>query len=142
MAKLIEYSKAPLKSTDLRGLTGRRPLPCVCGKWTGSGSSNYPGRNRNATGVENAPKSSVMMNNAERGNTVTSPCATRGKPTVRQADGGTVVRGWKKRMPSCNGTDTVCDRAEPKSRGGLYTGAEWVANVQQVFHCEIVWRIF
>ncbi len=142
MAKLIEYLKAPSMSTDLRGLIGRRPLPCVCGKWTGSESFNCPGRNRCATGVENAPKSSIMMNNAERGNTVTPPCATHGKPTARQADGGTVVRGWKKRTPSCNRKDTVCDRAGPKCHSGLYAVAEQVADVQQVFHCEIVWRIF
>lgn len=86
MAKLIEYSKAPLMSTGLRGLTGRRPLPCVCGKWTGSGSCNYPERNRCATGVENAPKSSIMMNNAERGNPVPSPYS--GRLTARQAVGG------------------------------------------------------
>ena len=88
MAKLIEYSKASLNATDLRGLTGRRPLPSVCGKWTGSGSPNCSGRNRCATGVENAPKSSTMMNNAERGNPVPSPYS--GRLTVRHAVGGPV----------------------------------------------------
>jgi len=86
MAKLIEHSKAPSLSTDLRGLTGRRPLPCVCGKWTGSGSPNCPGRNRRATGVENAPKSSIMMNSAELGNPVPSPYL--GRLTARHAVGG------------------------------------------------------
>jgi len=82
------------------------------------------------------------MNNAEHGHTVTSPCAKQGKPTVRQAYEGTVVRGWKKQMPFCNGVDRICNRIQLKCRDSLSITAEKAADVQLVFHCERVWRIF
>lgn len=44
---------------------------------------------------------------AERGKAATAPCATHGKPTVRQAVGGAELRGRRKRMPFCNGKDRV-----------------------------------
>ena len=45
--------------------------------------------------------------------------AMHGKPTVRQAYGGTALRGWKKRMPSCSGVDKVYNTAcaKPSARG-------------------------
>ena len=82
------------------------------------------------------------MNNAEHGHTVTSPCAIQGKPTVRQAYGGAVVRGWKKQMPFCNGMDRACPRVQLKSSDCLSITTEKAADVQLVFHCERVWRIF
>ena len=67
--------------------------------------ANVPVRNRCTAGVQVPPKLSVLVNYAERGNVVTSPCAIQGRPTVRQADEGAVLRGWKKQMPFCNGRD-------------------------------------
>ena len=83
-----------------------------------------------------------MMNNAEHGNTVTSPCAIHGKPTVRQAHEGTVVRSWKKQRPFCNGVDRISTKVQSKCNGCLSIIAETTADVQQVFHCERIWRIF
>jgi len=37
--------------------------------------------------------------------------AMHGKTTVRQADGGTALRGWKKQMPLCSGVDKACNTA-------------------------------
>ena len=43
--------------------------------------------------------------------------AMHGKPTVRQAYGGSALRGWKKQMPSCNGVDKVCNMTYAKPFG-------------------------
>jgi len=51
--------------------------------------------------------SKIDANYSERGKAATSPCAIHGKPTVRQADGGAVVRGWKKQRSSCNVMDRI-----------------------------------
>jgi len=83
-----------------------------------------------------------MMNNAEHGHTATSPCAIQGKPTVRQAHEGAVVRGWKKQKPFCNGVDRTCNMVQLKGSECLSGTSEKAADVQLVFHCERVWRIF
>jgi len=51
----------------------------------------------------------------ERGKAVSPPRATRGKPTVRQADGRAALRGRKKRRPSGKRTDRACNRAQPQT---------------------------
>ena len=45
------------------------------------------------------------------------PVQRRAGITVRRAVEAAVVRSWKKRMPSGNRTDRVCDRTRRKTRG-------------------------
>jgi len=68
---------------------------------------NVPARNCCTIGVQDAPKSSIMINLSERGNTASPPCAIHGKLTARQAHGRAGVRCWKKQMPSCNVMDRI-----------------------------------
>jgi hypothetical protein len=42
--------------------------------------ANVPVRNRRTAGVQTSPKLSVMVDYAERGKAVTSPCARHGRP--------------------------------------------------------------
>ena len=59
----------------------------------------------NPAGGQGGPKVFVVKY-AERGNPVSSPGAIRAGATVRHAVGDAELRGWKKRMPFCNGADT------------------------------------
>ena len=59
----------------------------------------------NPAGGQGGPKAFVVKY-AERGNPVFSPEAIRAGATARHADGDAELRGWKKRMPHCNGADT------------------------------------
>ena len=59
----------------------------------------------NPAGGQGGPKVFVVKY-AERGNPVSSPEAIRAGATVRHAVGDAELRGWKKRMPFCNGADT------------------------------------
>jgi hypothetical protein len=59
----------------------------------------------NPAGGQGGPKVFVVKY-AERGNPVSSPGAILASATVRHAVGDAELRGWKKRMPFCNGADT------------------------------------
>lgn len=59
----------------------------------------------NPAGGQGGPKVFVVKY-AERGKPVSSPGAIRAGATVRHAVGDAELRGWKKRMPFCNGADT------------------------------------
>lgn len=59
----------------------------------------------NPAGGQGGPKVFVVKY-AERGNPVSSPGAIRAGATARHAVGDAELRGWKKRMPFCNGADT------------------------------------
>jgi hypothetical protein len=59
----------------------------------------------NPAGGQGGPKVFVVKY-AKRGNPVSSPEAVRAGATVRHAVGDAELRGWKKRMPFCNGADT------------------------------------
>src|SRR6516164_8874178 len=64
---------------------------------------------------------------AERDKSVSLP--TQGKHIARWADGGADMRGRRKRMPLCNGTDTGC--VSPMDN---ITGARKRADFLQVLH--------
>ena len=64
--------------------------------------------------------------------------AMHGKPTARQAYGGTALRGWKKQTPPCSRVDKVCNMACVKPSAAV----KQRAHVQLVFHCERIWRTF
>jgi len=66
---------------------------------TGLDADNIP------AGGQGGPKVFVVKY-AERGNPVSSPGVIRAGATVRHAAGDAELRGWKKRMPFCNGADT------------------------------------
>ncbi|MHC4389092.1 MAG: hypothetical protein ACYSX1_10840 [Planctomycetota bacterium] len=68
--------------------------------------------NCRVTGVQGPPKLPLMVNYEERGKAVCPPWANHGKPTVRQAHGGAVLRGWKKQMPPCSGVDRTCNMVQ------------------------------
>ena len=99
----------------------RHAAQCWCA-WSGCRSLTCRQRDRLATGVQIPPTSSdkSITWNVER------PSVRRdtqhGKPTARQAHGGTVVRGRKKRMPSRNGTDRAAGWLNAKSRVSYDTG--------------------
>jgi hypothetical protein len=65
-----------------------------------------------AAGVQVPPKSSVD-NHAERGKVITSPGATPGRPTARQAYEGVTRRGRRKPRPPGNREDRVRRRGSP-----------------------------
>lgn len=71
--------------------------------------SNVSARNCLTTGVQAPPTLSTQNENAERGKVVTPPGpAIPGKPTVRQADGGTAMRKSEQaNAPPVTGGDTV-----------------------------------
>lgn len=61
--------------------------------------SNIPARDRMATGVQVPSKLSekAITWNVEKSSL--RHVATHGKPTARQAHGGTTMRGWNKQRP-------------------------------------------
>jgi len=99
------------RGTDLRELTGRRHASLCSHAWPGCRFLTYlhgiaePSASRSHL---SCPRS----DHVERGKAVTPPCAMHGKPTVRQADGGTALRSRKKQMPSCNEADRAWNIAQ------------------------------
>src|SRR3990172_3233660 len=77
--------------------------------------SNIPAR-----GLEShrrpGPTYFVRSDCEERGKAVSPPGATPGKPTVRQAQGGTARRSRKKQTPLGNREDRACNMAQRESR--------------------------
>jgi len=94
-ARNRRYSETSQKGCWL-GPKGRR---VVWASRTRLDADNIP------AGGQGGPKVFVVKY-AERGNPVSSLEAIRAGATVRHAVGDAELRGWKKRMPFCNGADT------------------------------------
>ncbi len=104
MVRIHKEPHAPSKNTDLQGLTGQRRASQCLRAQSGYGFIACPYGIGMTAGVQAPPTLSSSIDYAERGNAVTPPCAMHGRQTVRHADGGTALRGWKKQRPFGNRT--------------------------------------
>jgi hypothetical protein len=101
-----------LRSTDVNTHNCRYSEQAKRADWLGPKGARVVRASRTRLDADNIPAGgqggpkAFVVKYAERGNPVSSPVAIWAGATVRHAVGDAELRGWKKRMPHCNGADT------------------------------------